>query len=63
MQDQSVDNINPSTKTKDQGNCWNTVPKARNRTISSNITSNVNGNATGGVAECRLHGAKTTFWF
>ena len=52
MQDQSVDNINPSTKTKDQGNCWNTVPKTRNRTISSNITSNVNGNATGGVAEC-----------
>ncbi|CAB3980684.1 RNA-directed DNA polymerase from transposon BS [Paramuricea clavata] len=54
MQDQSIDNINPSTKTKDQGqgNCWNTVPKTRNRTISSNITSNVNGNATGRVAEC-----------
>ncbi|CAB4008485.1 Hypothetical predicted protein [Paramuricea clavata] len=59
MQDQSVDNINPSTKTKDQGqgNCWNTVPKTRNRTISSNITSNVNGNATGGVAECTCDGS------
>ncbi|CAB3981891.1 RNA-directed DNA polymerase from transposon BS [Paramuricea clavata] len=49
---QTVDNINPSTKTKDQGNRWSTVPKTRNKAISSNITSNVNGNATDGVAEC-----------